>query len=198
MQPKRSEYALNADRLETYTKWPINSRLKPEDLAAAGFYYAGYGDCTRCFFCGGGLRNWEDEDDIWVEHARWFPTCTYVCQHMGAAFVEKVQELNKTHAVITYPLVIESMGMQVQLSSKTPLPTTESTITAEVTTPSPSTESTTTTPARPRLLPIIQRWKRPTRRVTTARSLPGLLPRRLSYNRRSSRRATTKKVTTSQ
>ncbi|CAL1545887.1 unnamed protein product [Lymnaea stagnalis] len=109
-RPKRPEYALKAKRFETYTNWPRHHHLKPEDLSAAGFYFAGYGDCARCFFCGGGLRNWEDEDDVWVEHARWFPKCAYIRQLMGPVFVEKVQELNKTRDQIPYALVIETMG----------------------------------------------------------------------------------------
>ena len=27
----------------------------------------------RCFFCYGGLQSWEQGDDPWTEHARWFP-----------------------------------------------------------------------------------------------------------------------------
>jgi hypothetical protein len=34
-------------------------------MAMAGFLFAGYQDYTRCFFCGGGLRNWEAGDDPW-------------------------------------------------------------------------------------------------------------------------------------
>ena len=29
-------------------------------------HISGYGDYVRCFFCGGGLRNWEPGDDPWV------------------------------------------------------------------------------------------------------------------------------------
>ncbi|KAK6993405.1 baculoviral IAP repeat-containing protein 7 [Biomphalaria glabrata] len=50
----------------------------------------GYSDCARCFYCGGGLRNWGDEDDVWVEHARWFPKCAYIRQQMGQVFVDTV------------------------------------------------------------------------------------------------------------
>ncbi|OWF36928.1 inhibitor of apoptosis [Mizuhopecten yessoensis] len=59
-------------------------------MARAGFFYAGYGDYVRCFFCGGGLRNWEPGDDPWVEHARWFPRCAYVKQNKGQTFINLV------------------------------------------------------------------------------------------------------------
>ena len=30
-------------------------------------------DTVQCFSCGGCLGNWEDGDDPWKEHAKWFP-----------------------------------------------------------------------------------------------------------------------------
>ncbi|KAI8742847.1 death-associated inhibitor of apoptosis 1 [Biomphalaria glabrata] len=94
-RPKRPEYALNLKRVESFASWPRDHHLSPKELAAAGFYYAGYGDCSRCFCCGGGLRNWEDEDDVWIEHARWFPKCAFVRQKLGQPFIDTVQELCK-------------------------------------------------------------------------------------------------------
>ncbi|XP_055882173.1 baculoviral IAP repeat-containing protein 2-like [Biomphalaria glabrata] len=89
------------------------------------FTFQGYGDCARCFYCGGGLRNWEDEDDVWVEHARWFPKCAYIRQQMGQVFVDTIQELNKTYDHIPFTMVKEKMGDAVsafQLDTKdTPL-----------------------------------------------------------------------------
>lgn len=41
----------------------------------------------RCFFCDGGLRNWEVEDDPFQEHARWFPACYYIRQMKGDDYV---------------------------------------------------------------------------------------------------------------
>ena len=84
--------------------------MKPEDLAAAGFYYAAYSDGARCFYCGGGLRNWEDQEEARVEHARWFPKCAFIRKLMGPMFVAKVQELSKSRDIIPYSMVIESMG----------------------------------------------------------------------------------------
>ncbi|CAL1545883.1 unnamed protein product [Lymnaea stagnalis] len=109
-RPKRTEYALRQKRLETFENWPRDHHLTPEDLSEAGFYYAGYGDCARCFYCGGGLRNWDDEDNVWVEHARWFPKCAYIRQQMGQAFIDAVQELNKQYTVIPFSRVTEKIG----------------------------------------------------------------------------------------
>jgi hypothetical protein len=64
-------------------------------MAKAGFLFAGYQDYTRCFFCGGGLRNWEAGDDPWVEHARWFPQCAFVKQNKGEKFIQTVLKKQK-------------------------------------------------------------------------------------------------------
>ncbi|KAI8745470.1 baculoviral IAP repeat-containing protein 2 isoform X1 [Biomphalaria glabrata] len=108
-RPKRFEYAVRLKRMETFTSWPRDHHLRLKELAEDGFYYAGYADCARCFYCSGGLRNWEDEDIVWVEHARWFPNCAYVRQKMGQVFVDIVQELNKTNDHITFKMVSEKM-----------------------------------------------------------------------------------------
>ncbi|KAH9510063.1 Baculoviral IAP repeat-containing protein 7-A [Bulinus truncatus] len=109
-RPKRSEYALRSERLKTFSSWPRGHHIQPTVLADAGFYFAGYGDCARCFYCGGGLRNWEDDDDVWVEHARWFSRCSFIRQRLGQIFVDTVQELNKTLDKIPYSAVMNKIG----------------------------------------------------------------------------------------
>ncbi|MDB2384398.1 hypothetical protein N9V90_00970 [Endozoicomonas sp.] len=46
----------------------------------AGLYALGSGDKVKCFYCDGGLENWEPSDDPLDEHARWFPNCALVAQ----------------------------------------------------------------------------------------------------------------------
>ncbi|KAK0044299.1 baculoviral IAP repeat-containing protein 2-like isoform X1, partial [Biomphalaria pfeifferi] len=120
-RPKRFEYAVLLKRMETFLSWPRDHHLRPKELAEAGFYYAGYGDCARCFYCGGGLRNWEDEDDVWVEHARWFPKCAYIRQQMGQVFVDTIQDMNKSFDHISMKMVMDKIGdaaSAFQLDSK--------------------------------------------------------------------------------
>lgn len=64
----------------------------------------GFNDSVKCFFCDGGLRNWEREDDPWHEHARWFPRCKYVRQVKGDRFVEEVlsEENGQVQQTATY------------------------------------------------------------------------------------------------
>lgn len=47
----------------------------------------GTNDHVNCFHCGSGLRNWEPEDDPWLEHARWFPQCRFLLLMKGEQFV---------------------------------------------------------------------------------------------------------------
>lgn len=61
-RPKYPEYSILSTRLSSFDGWL--GCILPRDLALAGFLYAGYGDCARCFFCGVGLLNWDPDDDL--------------------------------------------------------------------------------------------------------------------------------------
>ncbi|KAK3931779.1 Baculoviral IAP repeat-containing protein 3 [Frankliniella fusca] len=87
--PRNPIYATVESRLRTYDNWPTDVTQKPDELAAAGFYYTGNGDQVRCFHCDGGLRLWDPSDDPWMEHARWFNTCGYVTLVKGEQFVKQ-------------------------------------------------------------------------------------------------------------
>ncbi|XP_063408068.1 baculoviral IAP repeat-containing protein 3-like [Mytilus trossulus] len=91
-KPRYQNYAVLQVRISSFQGWPSYLDQTPRQMAIAGFLFAGYHDYTRCFFCGGGLRNWEAGDDPWVEHARWFPKCTYLRQNKGDAFIKAVQD----------------------------------------------------------------------------------------------------------
>ncbi|KAK3097298.1 hypothetical protein FSP39_008479 [Pinctada imbricata] len=88
--PKYPQYSVQAARLSTFRNWPTGLNQQPEQLAEAGFYYFGVADSVRCFFCAVGLRNWDPEDDPFVEHARWSPKCAYLLEKKGAEFVQLV------------------------------------------------------------------------------------------------------------
>ena len=55
------------------------------------YSWTGYLDNVKCFFCDGGLCNWEAEDEPWTEHARWFPDCGFLKQVKGMTFIQKVK-----------------------------------------------------------------------------------------------------------
>ncbi|XP_075226321.1 death-associated inhibitor of apoptosis 2-like [Lycorma delicatula] len=87
---KHPKYSMHEARLQTFVNWPGDVLQTPDDLASAGFYYAGCGDQVKCFHCDGGLRMWDPHDDPWVEHARWYPECGYIILVKGQSFVENV------------------------------------------------------------------------------------------------------------
>ncbi|XP_063175380.1 baculoviral IAP repeat-containing protein 1 [Chroicocephalus ridibundus] len=72
-------YSTEDARLQTFDGWPFYARgTKPDLLARAGFFFTGKKDTVQCFACGGCLGNWEDGDDPWREHAKWFPECEFL------------------------------------------------------------------------------------------------------------------------
>ncbi|XP_067676813.1 baculoviral IAP repeat-containing protein 7-like [Haliotis asinina] len=87
-RPRHPQYAVEASRVSSFRNWPNGKEQTPQMLSKAGFFYAGFGDSVKCFFCDGGLRTWERGDDPWVEHARWFPRCPYVRQVKGENFIQ--------------------------------------------------------------------------------------------------------------
>ena len=82
-------------RIDTFFErihnWP-QERLTatPTDMANAGLYYLGIRDRVKCFYCNGGLQNWDKYDDPWFEHAKWFPQCELLLQQKGPEYVERV------------------------------------------------------------------------------------------------------------
>ena len=68
--PQNNKYSTLEARLRSFRDWPPALKQEPRQLAEAGFYYIGFSDQTKCFYCDGGLRNWQPEDDPWTEHAR--------------------------------------------------------------------------------------------------------------------------------
>ncbi|CAH1183238.1 unnamed protein product [Phaedon cochleariae] len=89
--PQHQDKALFESRVETFQNWPRSLKQRPADLAAAGFFYTGVGDQTLCFYCGGGLKDWEEGDDPWEQHALWFGKCVFLNLKKGKEFIERVK-----------------------------------------------------------------------------------------------------------
>ncbi|XP_053391856.1 baculoviral IAP repeat-containing protein 7-like [Mercenaria mercenaria] len=89
-KPKFPQYAVYAKRMESFDAWPEYLPVKKDDLVEAGLVYTGVGDSVRCYFCGGGLRNWEQDDVPMEEHAKWYPKCPHILLVKGQAYVEKL------------------------------------------------------------------------------------------------------------
>ncbi|XP_041461917.1 baculoviral IAP repeat-containing protein 3-like isoform X1 [Lytechinus variegatus] len=94
---KHPNFVQEAARLGTFRNWPGKlgyHHVTPRVLAKAGFYYTGLVDECKCFYCDGGLKNWEPTDEPWTEHAKWFPRCEWLIQQRGQAFITHVQQVN--------------------------------------------------------------------------------------------------------
>ncbi|XP_060072845.1 E3 ubiquitin-protein ligase XIAP-like [Ylistrum balloti] len=67
-------------RLTFERHWPSNkSYISIEELIREGFYCMGRGDdSVQCTYCRGIIRNWQQGDDVYLEHCRLFPQCPFV------------------------------------------------------------------------------------------------------------------------
>ncbi|XP_059154662.1 uncharacterized protein LOC131940100 [Physella acuta] len=84
--PSYPAYILFNKRLDSFSQWGYHSIHKPHDLATAGFFYAGYADCVRCFQCGLGLKSWKPGDNVYTEHEKHRPTCPFLQAQIRAGF----------------------------------------------------------------------------------------------------------------
>lgn len=62
-----------------------------------------------CFCCSQGLKDWEDDDEPWTEHARWSPNCSYVLLSKGKTFVDKPLGKQKELPTIDQEVSISSV-----------------------------------------------------------------------------------------
>lgn len=71
-------------------KFPIKG-ITSIEFAEAGFYSIGIQDYTRCFYCGIGLRGWDNTDIPWKQHAKFSSSCKYLLDKKGEEFVKSQQ-----------------------------------------------------------------------------------------------------------
>jgi len=88
-------------RLKSFDKWPISLKQSKESMVDAGFYYLEKGDRVRCFSCTLQLKDWEPEDDPWIEHIKHNSKCLYVVQQKGEMFIQRVLSQPKKEEVIS-------------------------------------------------------------------------------------------------
>lgn len=96
--PDFPEYAIETARLRSFDEWPKTMKQRPDQLSDAGFFYTQKGDRVICFSCGGGLRDWDEQDDPWEQHALWYSKCDYLRLIKGPQYIEAVKaKFNKTN-----------------------------------------------------------------------------------------------------
>ncbi|XP_051514986.1 E3 ubiquitin-protein ligase XIAP-like isoform X1 [Myxocyprinus asiaticus] len=79
--PKVPHMKSEEARLNTFSNWPATSPVQPSDLAEAGLYYLNGDDIVQCFCCGGMLSGWQQGDDAWGEHAKYYRNCFFILGH---------------------------------------------------------------------------------------------------------------------
>lgn len=79
--PKVPHMKSEEARLRTFSNWPVNSPVQPSDLAEAGMFSLGREDSVQCFCCGGMLAQWDQGDDPWNEHEKYYPNCFFILGH---------------------------------------------------------------------------------------------------------------------
>ncbi|XP_063233849.1 baculoviral IAP repeat-containing protein 7-B-like [Bacillus rossius redtenbacheri] len=134
--PAFPSYCTYEARLASFENWPVSLKQRPDKLSEAGFYYTGKGDQTVCFHCGGGLKDWEENDDPWREHALWFSKCYFVLQVKGREFVAEV--CSKKEPLLTTQEFRELRKAQTQQQSASTA--------SEVASPAPSPSTSEGTP----------------------------------------------------
>ncbi|XP_055625207.1 death-associated inhibitor of apoptosis 1 [Toxorhynchites rutilus septentrionalis] len=90
--PEYPNYAIEAKRFQSYEDWPKFMKQKPKELSDAGFFYTGKSDRVKCFSCGGGLKDWEAEDEPWEQHAMWYSNCEYLKLMKGEEYIAQCLE----------------------------------------------------------------------------------------------------------
>ena len=66
-------------RLESFKDWPLQTPT-PEDLASAGFFYTGWEDWVRCYWCGLTVLTWVSENKPVEVHQYFRPNCPSLSQ----------------------------------------------------------------------------------------------------------------------
>ncbi|KAM7298662.1 baculoviral IAP repeat-containing protein 7-B [Ixodes scapularis] len=93
--PTHPGYSLREKRRASFVNWPRHAFSNVEALVDAGLFYEGEDDMAICYYCGGALRSWQKDDIPFVEHARWYPECTFVKLSMEPALYNTVRSLQE-------------------------------------------------------------------------------------------------------
>ncbi|CAF1423960.1 unnamed protein product [Rotaria sp. Silwood1] len=95
-QPSHPQMAKISCREETFSNDNWKENLPSiESLVRAGFFFAGIDNSVTCFYCNGSLHKWGPNDNPMIEHARWFPHCTYAKHLCGNQLYQRIQTSKK-------------------------------------------------------------------------------------------------------
>lgn len=80
-------------------------------LAEAGFFHRNCNGDVVCFQCGGGLTNYiyDEEQDPWALHAKWFSRCPFLLIQKGKQFVQEKALENRDSLMIPLQVFISAL-----------------------------------------------------------------------------------------
>ena len=116
--PLHPQLVSEAARLSTFQDWPPGLRQKKEEMAAAGLFYVGQSDQVKCFYCDGGLREWQVEDKPWVEHAGWFHNCGFIRLKKSEEFIQECMVTVQSNLVILLSQQSTQLSIKCYLSKE--------------------------------------------------------------------------------
>ncbi|CAB3387126.1 Hypothetical predicted protein [Cloeon dipterum] len=94
--PLNPEFLTLHSRIDSYKEfWPKSKKLTPRLMAEAGYFYSGKGDRAICYHCNLGLKDWDQNDDPFIQHCKWNSSCQYLLMRKGQDFVEMVLRSTK-------------------------------------------------------------------------------------------------------
>ena len=97
-QPKECEYALADKRYQSFLESPFNNEEQVINFVDAGFYYSGFGDFVKCFFCGLCVGQWNIHDCPYGTHKDCAKDCGYI-QNVKSEMFFKVISSTSTHII---------------------------------------------------------------------------------------------------
>ncbi|RLU20359.1 hypothetical protein DMN91_006967 [Ooceraea biroi] len=111
------EYGTVAQRLQSFTGWPIASVVSPVELAEAGFYYRKLADMVECAFCRGVLMNWKLGDNPDRVHRAHFPNCDF---YMRREIEDAVSGLDNVTILPGTGTEASNLGIQMHMAPSRP------------------------------------------------------------------------------
>lgn len=126
LQVHHSRMSSVIERTQSFDK-PTWTRTSPtiESFAEAGFFYSGRDNVVICFYCNGALHQWGENDNPKIEHARWFPHCTYARHLCGDRLHTTIQMVNHKHKLRKETQSIDSKLLNNWVQARLDLPIVE-------------------------------------------------------------------------
>ena len=100
-------YAYNNERLSSFQQCPLlrESNHIPDTLSEAGFFYSEDRNGTVCYQCDLGLKDWEEDDNPYIEHAWWMEkNCQQLKDNTEPGFIQaikKYKDAGHSHNLLT-------------------------------------------------------------------------------------------------